>query len=75
VFGGWSGACTGSRYCMFDVNADTTVTATFNKTPSAVLTVVKAGDGTGTVTNYGFAMNCSGSTCTQTYTPPACNRG
>ena len=69
VFGGWSGACNGS-YCMVDVNADTTVTATFNKTPSAALTVVKAGDGTGTVTNYGFPMNCSGSTCTQTYTPP-----
>jgi len=70
LFAGWSGACTGRSYCMVDINADTTVTATFNTPPRAILTVVKAGDGTGTVTNYGFPMNCSGSTCTQIYSPP-----
>lgn len=33
TFAGWSGACSGTGDCVVTLNADTAVTATFNKTP------------------------------------------
>jgi hypothetical protein len=66
VFGGWSGACTGTASCTVLMNAAKTVTAAFN--PAAVtqrtLTVTKAGTGTGTVTGTGISC---GADCTENY--------
>jgi len=56
IFTGWSGACTGtSPTCSFIVNKDTAVTATFNSiavsTSTPTLTVIKEGNGSGTVSS------------------------
>ncbi len=39
TFAGWSGACTGGASCSLTVDADTVVTATFNKPPLCTLKV------------------------------------
>lgn len=44
------------------------VTATFTAAPVGILSVVKIGTGSGTVTRSGGALNC-GSTCTETLSP------
>jgi alpha-tubulin suppressor-like RCC1 family protein len=49
VFAGWSGACTGAGNCIVTMNQARSVTANFVAT--YVLTVAKAGDGSGTVTS------------------------
>ena len=59
VFSGWSGgSCTGTGSCAFTLSADSTVYATFTK--QWILSVTKAGSGTGTVAGNG--INC-GATC------------
>jgi len=66
LFIGWSGGgCTGTGVCILTVNADTSVTATFNKIPRT-LTVTKAGVGNGTVTSSPAGINC-GSTCSASF--------
>ena len=37
IFAGWGGACSGTSACVVTVNANTTVTATFNTSSSSVL--------------------------------------
>ena len=67
IFGGWSGACSGTGTCTVTMNAAKSVTATFN--PQAVgntLTVVKSGTGIGTVTSSPAGINC-GDDCSETY--------
>ncbi len=60
----WSGDCTGTGSCKVTMNANKSVTATFDEeeepTPEFELSIVKAGTGTGSVT-------CDGVTCAATY--------
>lgn len=63
AFAGWSGGgCTGTSDCTTTVNAAAAVVATFTTTPQ--LTVVKAGNGIGTVTSAPAGINC-GTECAQ----------
>ena len=63
-FTGWTGDCTGTT-CALTMDAAKSVTALFtNVIPDKLLTVTKAGNGTGTVTGDG--INC-GTDCTQNY--------
>lgn len=66
-FAGWSGGgCSGTGICSVLMGADTTVTAMFNLNP--VLTVVKAGSGTGTAQTDlpSVGIDC-GTDCTESY--------
>jgi len=66
TFAGWSGGCTGtSTSCTVPMDANTTVTATFNPATahSVHLTVQTSGSGTGTVSSSPVAIQCPG-TCT-----------
>lgn len=66
VFGGWSGACTGSSSsCMVSMNSAKSVTATFTQAPQATLSIANVGLGSGTVIRSGGAIHC-GNTCTET---------
>ncbi|MGI8518497.1 MAG: InlB B-repeat-containing protein [Acidimicrobiia bacterium] len=69
TFGGWSGACTGTGSCVVSMTEARSVTATFTTGGSSgfVLTVTKAGAGSGTVTTSPAGIKC-GSDCTETYT-------
>jgi len=69
TFGGWSGACTGTGSCVVSMTEARSVTATFTTGGSSgfVLTVTKAGAGSGTVTSSPAGIKC-GSDCTETYT-------
>jgi hypothetical protein len=64
IFEGWSGACTGTGTCTVTLNADTEVTASFSR--GALLTVLKTGGGSGTVTSIPPGIDC-GSDCSETY--------
>lgn len=59
IFSGWTGACAGTAGCVFTLDASSTVYATF--TQQWLLSVTKAGGGSGTVTGNG--LDC-GATCT-----------
>jgi hypothetical protein len=67
TFGGWSGCNSSSgATCTVAMSASKTVTATFtNPVTGVVLTVAKAGPGSGTVTSTPAGINC-GSTCSET---------
>ncbi len=67
VFAGWSGACSGtSSTCTVTMNQAKTVTAAFTKKGYYLLTVSKAGSGSGTVTSSPSGINC-GSDCNHSY--------
>jgi hypothetical protein len=67
TFAGWSGGgCTGTGTCQVTMSSDTSVTATFTAQP--VLTVHRAGTGTGTVTSSPAGIYC-GATCTGVFSP------
>jgi hypothetical protein len=67
TFAGWSGGgCSGTGVCVVTVTAATTVTATFSL-PQHVLSVTRAGGGTGTVTSSPAGINC-GADCSEPYT-------
>jgi hypothetical protein len=59
IFSGWTGACAGTAGCAFTLDGSSTVYATF--TQQWLLSVAKAGSGSGTVTGNG--LDC-GATCT-----------
>jgi endoglucanase len=66
VFGGWSGACTGSAStCVATMTSAQSVGASFLAcaAPAMSLTVTKAGTGAGTVTSSPAGISC-GTTCT-----------
>jgi hypothetical protein len=65
TFEGWSGACSGAGQCSVTMDADKTVTATFNQ-QQYTLMVTKAGTGSGTVTSSPAGINC-GDDCSETY--------
>jgi phospholipase C len=58
VFGGWSGACSGSGNCNLTIASATSVAATFNAGYQLTVTV----SGTGNVTSTPAGINCPG-TC------------
>jgi hypothetical protein len=63
TFGGWSGAgCTGTGGCSVTLNANQSVTATFNPAPppTNTLTVNASGNGHGTVTGGGIDCTVTG---------------
>lgn len=65
VFVGWSGGgCSGSAGCQVDLDADTTVTATFDQAvvETFTLSVKKNGTGAGTVSSSPTGIDC-GPTC------------
>ena len=66
TFSGWSGS--GCSSGAVTINANITCTATFNPQPatSFILSVSKAGAGTGTVTSAPSGIDC-GSTCSASY--------
>ena len=64
IFDGWSGACIGTGTCTVTLNADTEVTASFST--GALLTVLKTGGGSGTVTSTPPGIDCGGD-CSETY--------
>ncbi|MBL9016925.1 MAG: InlB B-repeat-containing protein [Myxococcales bacterium] len=63
TFAGWGGACAGTTSCAVTIDAAKAVTATFTLNTYS-LSVVTAGNGTGTVTGTG--IDC-GVDCTETY--------
>jgi hypothetical protein len=66
-FKGWSGACTGTGTCKVTMSAAKSVTAEFALIPGQVLlTVTKAGNGSGTVSSNPAGISC-GSTCEAEY--------
>jgi CSLREA domain-containing protein/uncharacterized repeat protein (TIGR02543 family) len=68
-FGGWTGAgCGGAGDCVVTMDAAKQVTATFNLIPvgSHALTVLKAGDGSGTVSSTPAGIDC-GTDCTEIF--------
>jgi hypothetical protein len=65
-FDGWSGDCTGTEACVVSMTEARSVTATFT-TGSYLLTVSKAGTGSGGVTSNPSGINC-GSDCSESYT-------
>jgi len=66
IFTGWSGGgCSGTGTCTVTVNAAATVDAQFTRR-QYVLTVARAGTGTGTVSSSPAGINC-GTDCTETY--------
>jgi endoglucanase len=69
VFVGWSGASTGTRpTCQLTMTAARATTAKF--APPKLLTVVRAGKGSGTVKSSPAGISC-GSTCTHKFAPGA----
>ncbi len=61
-FTSWSGACTGSGACQVTMSAAKSVTAKFVLLPTYTLTVMKSGNGTGSVTSSPDGVLC-GATC------------
>ncbi len=66
VFGGWSGACTGTGTCMLTVDADRSVTASFDR-DRRTLGVSVTGTGSGNVTSAPAGIDC-GTDCSESYT-------
>ncbi|WP_296698825.1 InlB B-repeat-containing protein [Thiocapsa sp. UBA6158] len=64
VFGGWSGACSGTSSCLITMSSAKSVTATFNSVPSYQLTVKTRGSGM--VTSSPAGIDCGGD-CTESY--------
>ena len=66
AFNGWSGDCTGtSTTCIVTMSQARDVTADFGP-PTQLLTVTKAGSGSGTVTSDVAGINC-GATCSASF--------
>ncbi|HEV7608027.1 MAG TPA: GDSL-type esterase/lipase family protein [Steroidobacteraceae bacterium] len=67
LFGGWSGACTGTGTCTVSMTQSRNVTGTFQTQANEVaLTVTRAGAGTGVVTSVPAGINC-GTSCSATF--------
>jgi hypothetical protein len=64
-FAGWSGDCSGTGACTFTMSAPHTVQATFTRLQ--VLTLTRAGSGSGRVTSNPAGIDC-GSACSAGYT-------
>lgn len=67
VFSGWSGACTGTASCVVTIDGNMRVTATFGISSGRMLTLQKAGTGSGPVTSSPAGIWC-GATCAWEFT-------
>jgi hypothetical protein len=66
-FTGWSGGgCSGTGSCVVTISSAQSVTASFAKTPSFMLSVAPAGTGSGTVISAPSGIKC-GPTCNASY--------
>jgi hypothetical protein len=63
-FSGWSGPCTGTGSCTVTMNHAYLATASFNLPKS--LTVIRSGNGSGSVASNPAAISC-GSTCSHSF--------
>lgn len=65
IFGGWSGACTGSNPCTVEMTSNLTATATFGQDVTLAVSEV----GQGTVTSSDGQINCTNGsgTCSALY--------
>jgi hypothetical protein len=70
IFGGWSGACSGTGTCQVTMNSNTAVIASFIPDPGVggggTLTIIKNGTGSGTVTSTPSGIDC-GADCSESY--------
>jgi subtilisin family serine protease len=67
IFGGWSGACSGTApTCTVSMSLARSVTASFRPTPSYALSVARTGTGSGTVASSPAGIQC-GTACSATY--------
>jgi hypothetical protein len=66
VFGGWTGACSGTGTCTATMSQARSVTATFSVATYYSLTVNLAGPGSGIVTSTPIGINC-GADCSEAY--------
>ena len=67
IFAGWTGACTtAADTCTVEMTAAKAVVARFDERPPVVLSVIKAGDGTGLVISTPPGINC-GTDCTASF--------
>ena len=67
TFAGWGGACSGTGSCQVTMDANRSVTATFDPPISlSVLTLQKTGTGVGTVTSSPAGIDC-GPTCVASF--------
>jgi uncharacterized repeat protein (TIGR02543 family) len=64
AFTGWSGACTGTASCVITLSDAASVTATFEV--QHLLSITRAGTGTGAVTSAPAGINCGGA-CNASY--------
>jgi hypothetical protein len=62
TFVGWSGACSGSGGCRITLDADVSVSATFQSPPVHTLSIGTTGSGSGSVTSSPSGIDC-GATC------------
>jgi hypothetical protein len=62
----WTGDCTGSTSCEFEMDGPKAVTAIFEKVSDFTLAVAKTGIGSGTVTSSPAGIDC-GSACNAAY--------
>jgi uncharacterized repeat protein (TIGR02543 family) len=65
TFTGWTGDCSGTGSCVVTMDQDRAVTATFDLA-SRMLSVTKAGSGSGTVTSSPAGIDC-GATCAASF--------
>ncbi len=65
TFGGWGGACSGTGTCTVTMSQARSVTANFSL-QAALLSIGKAGSGSGTVTSTPAGISC-GSDCAEGY--------
>ena len=66
TFSGWGGACSGTGDCVVSMTAAKSVTATFalaSATTQYLLTVTKAGTGSGTIASSPTGIGCGASSC------------
>jgi hypothetical protein len=66
VNGAPSPSCAGTGTCVVELNADTEVSAEFERLPQRVLTVAPAGSGAGTVTSEPAGIEC-GASCSEEF--------
>lgn len=70
TFQGWSGACSGTGACSLTVDSDLAVAGVFESvapTPTFVLTIDLAGDGSGVVTSAPGGVTCAATDCSGTF--------
>src|SRR5437762_5946334 len=68
TFSGWSGACSGTSACELAADADATIAATFVPRPPNSFRLIVSVQGQGRVVSTPAGVDCSGGTCSATFT-------